>query len=129
MVLGMPEIEKLLEKADATLEDAETAFEHDMLVSTVQNRIYYSMYYAAQAALISQDNDVSTHKGINVKIGEELILNDLLEKDWGRFYSQQQTYREQADYEVDIDIERNELENYIEKADKFIQKMKDIARK
>jgi len=125
----MPEIEKLLEKADATLEDAETAFEHDMLVSTVQNRIYYSMYYAAQAALISQDNDVSTHKGINVKIGEELILNDLLEKDWGRFYSQQQTYREQADYEVDIDIERNELENYIEKADKFIQKMKDIARK
>lgn len=125
----MPEIEKLLEKADATLEDAETAFEHDMLVSTVQNRIYYSMYYAAQAALLSQDNDVSTHKGINVKIGEELILNDLLEKDWGRFYSQQQTYREQADYEVDIDIERNELEDYIEQADKFIQKMNDIARK
>ena len=49
----MSEVEKFLEKADATLEDAEKAYREEMLISTVQNRTYYSLYYAAQAALIS----------------------------------------------------------------------------
>jgi len=123
----MPEVEKLLDKADATLEDAQKAYEEEMLVSTVQNRIYYSMYYAAQAALILQGVDVNTHKGIKVKIGEKLVLENKLEKKWGRFYSQQQTYREQADYQVDVDIERDDLEKYLEKTGEFIRKMKNIA--
>ncbi|PSP60388.1 hypothetical protein BRC73_02440, partial [Halobacteriales archaeon QH_7_66_37] len=96
----MSEVEKFLEKADATLEDAEKAYREEMLISTVQNRIYYSLYYAAQAALISLGHDVGTHKGVKVKIGEEMVLKDLLDKEWGRFYAQQQTYREQADYQV-----------------------------
>ena len=61
-------MEKLLEKAEATLEDAKTAYNQDMLISTVQNRIYYSLYYAVQAALLSQDTEVSTHEGTKIKI-------------------------------------------------------------
>ncbi|MFB6209165.1 MAG: hypothetical protein ABEJ56_03430 [Candidatus Nanohaloarchaea archaeon] len=40
----MHESEKLLEKAEATLNDARKAYEQEMLVSTIQNRIYYSIY-------------------------------------------------------------------------------------
>lgn len=123
----MSEVEKFLEKADATLEDAEKAYREEMLISTVQNRIYYSLYYAAQAALISLGHDVGTHKGVKVKIGEEMVLKDLLDKEWGRFYAQQQTYREQADYQVDVDIERTDLEEFLEDAKTFIQEMKRIA--
>jgi len=123
----MNEVEKFLEKADATLEDAEKAYREEMLISTVQNRIYYSLYYAAQAALISLGHDVGTHKGVKVKIGEEMVLKDLLDKEWGRFYAQQQTYREQADYQVDVDIERTDLEEFLEDAKTFIQEMKRIA--
>ena len=123
----MSEVEKFLEKADATLEDAEKAYREEMLISTVQNRIYYSLYYAAQAALISLGHDVGTHKGVKVKIGEEMVLKDLLDKEWGRFYAQQQTYREQADYQIDVDIERTDLEEFLEDAKTFIQEMKRIA--
>lgn len=123
----MNEVEKFLEKAEATLEDAEKAHREEMLVSTVQNRIYYSIYYAAQAALISLGHDVGTHKGIKIKIGEEMVLEDLLDKEWGRFYSQQQTYREQADYQIDVDIERKDLEGFLEKAEEFIRQMKRIT--
>jgi len=94
----MREVEKLLEKAENTLEDANKAFEMDMMVSTVQNRIYYSIFYAAQASLISRGIDAGSHQGVKIKIGEELVKKDLLDKKWGRFFSQQQTYREQADY-------------------------------
>jgi len=121
------EVEKFLEKANATLEDAEKAYREEMLISTVQNRTYYSLYYAAQAALISLGQDVGTHKGVKVKIGEEMVLKDLLDKEWGRFYAQQQTYREQADYQVDVDIERTDLEEFLEDAKTFIQEMKRIA--
>jgi uncharacterized protein (UPF0332 family) len=48
----MREEDKLIEKAENTLEDAEKAFDVDMMVSTVQNRIYYSVFYAAQAGLV-----------------------------------------------------------------------------
>ena len=123
----MSEVEKFLEKADATLEDAEKAYREEMLISTVQNRIYYSLYYAAQAALISLGHDVGTHKGVKVKIGEEMVLKDLLDNEWGRFYAQQQTYREQADYQVDVDIERTDLEEFLEDSKTFIEEMKQVA--
>jgi len=61
------------------------------------------------------------------RIGEKLVLEDLLEKKWGRFFSQQQTYREEADYQIDVDIEREDLSKYLEDAEKFIEEMKSIA--
>ena len=48
-------------------------------------------------------------------------------KNGRRFYAQQQTYREQADYQVDVDIERTDLEEFLEDAKTFIQEMKRIA--
>lgn len=126
MVWSMREEKKLIEKAENTLEDAEKAFDVDMMVSTVQNRIYYSIFYAAQAGLISKGIDAGSHQGVKIKIGEELIMNDLLDKKWGRFFSQQQTYREQADYQVDVDIEESDLKSYLDEASSFIQEMKEI---
>jgi uncharacterized protein (UPF0332 family) len=126
MVWSMREEDRLIEKAENTFGDAEKAFEMDMMVSTVQNRIYYSVFYAAQAALISKGIDVGSHQGVKVKIGEELVKNDLLDKKWGRFFSQQQTYREQADYQIDVDISRSDLDSYLDDADRFIQEMKKI---
>lgn len=123
----MQEVEKYLEKAEATLKDARNAYKQDMLVSTIQNRIYYAIYYSAQAALISVGCDAGTHEGVKIKIGEELILKNHLDKKWGRFFSQQQTYREQADYEVDVDIERKDLEGYLNEAETFIDEMQRIT--
>ena len=123
----MNEVSKLLEKADATLEDAEKAYQEEMLVSTVQNRIYYSLYYAAQAALISLGHDVGTHEGVKIKIGEEMVLEGFLDKRWGRFFAQQQTYREQADYQLELDVERQDLKESLNEAQEFIQEMKQIA--
>lgn len=127
MVWSMREEDKLIEKAENTLEDAEKAFDVDMMVSTVQNRIYYSVFYAAQAGLVSKGIDAGSHQGVKIKIGEELIMNDLLDKKWGRFFSQQQTYREQADYQVDVDIERSDLKSYLDEAHRFINEMKEIV--
>ena len=123
----MREEEKLLEKAEATLEDAEKAFEGDMMVSTVQNRIYYALFYAAQAALVSREIDTGTHQGVKIKLGEDLIKNGLLDEEWGRFFSQQQTYREEADYQIDVDIEKDDLEEYLKKAREFVQEMKNVV--
>lgn len=122
----MNEVKKLIEKSEDTLQDAEKAYQQEMLLSTVQNRIYYSLYYAAQAALISLGYDIGTHEGVKIKIGEEMVLEGLLDKKWGRFYSQQQTYREQADYQLDVDIERDDLEEFIEDSRRFIEQMKEI---
>lgn len=124
----MRESEKLLNHAQDILKDAESAFEQDMLVSTVQNRIYYSIFHAAKAGLLVVDCDVGTHQGVKIKVGEELVQKGLLEKERGRFFSKQQTLREQADYRVDVDITRGELKKYIQQASKFLNKMEDIIK-
>ncbi|MFB6100552.1 MAG: HEPN domain-containing protein [Candidatus Nanohalobium sp.] len=124
----MPEAEELLGKSERTFEDARKALKQEMLVSTIQNRIYYSIFYAAQAALISRGEDTGSHAGVKIRLGEKLIKKGELDREWGRFFSQQQTYREQADYQVDVDIEREELEEYLEDAEEFIRKMKEVVK-
>jgi uncharacterized protein (UPF0332 family) len=78
-------------------------------------------------ASFSRGIDAGSHQGVKIKIGEELIKNDLLDKKWGRFFSQQQTYREQADYQVDVDIEKSDLKSYLDEAHRFIKEMKEIV--
>lgn len=123
----MPETDELLKKADRTLEDARKALDEDMLVSTIQNRIYYAIFYAAQAALISADEDPGSHQGVKIRLGEKFVKEGDLDAEWGRFFSQQQTYREQADYEVDVDIEKGDLSQYLENAEEFIQEIERIV--
>lgn len=100
-----------------------------MLVSTIQNRIYYAIFYAAQAALVSVGEDLGSHQGVKIRLGEKFVKEGDLDRDLGRFFSQQQTYREQADYEVDVDIKRDNLSQYLERAEEFIQNMKRIVEK
>lgn len=122
----MPEAEEHLEKAKGILEDAEKCLQQEMLVSTVQNRIYYSLFHAAKAALISRDVDPGSHEGVKIKIGEELVLNGDLDRKWGRFFSTQQSYRERADYRVDVDLERGDLQEYLEETKKFLDIVEEI---
>lgn len=122
----MSEVEDLLKKADATLGDAEKAYTEEMLVSTIQNRIYYAVFYAAQAALISYGENPGSHQGTKIKLGQKLVNNGVLDRKRGRFFAQQQTYREQADYQIDVGIERPDLKQYLENAADFISEMRRI---
>jgi len=124
----MHEEEELLEKSDIFLSDAKSALNSEMSLETVQNRVYYSMFLAAKAALLTEDIETGTHGGVNQQLGKIFVKEkEVLDEDMGRFFSRQQTLREQADYDVETSFDRKEIKENIEKAKRFVEKMREIV--
>ncbi len=68
----MSAIDDFTEKAQRFLRTAETALElgdHD----TRASRCYYAMFYMGEAALIEQGITASSHKGVIMLFGQELM--------------------------------------------------------
>ena len=124
----MREAEKLLEKSEKFLSDANSGLIHDLSLEMVQNRIYYSMFLAAKAALLTEDVEAGTHSSVNRQLGKVFVKEkEVLSKEMGRFYSVQQTLREKADYDSDASFDREEIKRGLEKAEAFVEEMKDIV--
>lgn len=124
----MREEERLLEKSQKFLSDARSAFQQDMSLETVQNRLYYAMFLAARAALLNEGVETSTHSSVNRQVGKIFVKEkDILDPGTGSFYSRQQTLREQADYDPETSFEREEISESLEKAEEFVQKMNKVV--
>ena len=124
----MREVDELIEKSESFLSDARSAFGSDMSLETVQNRLYYSMFLSAKAALLTEGVEAGTHQSVNRQLGRVFVKEkEVLEKEMGRFYSEQQTLREQADYDPETSFERAEVSENIEKAKEFVGEMKRIV--
>lgn len=125
----MREQKKLLEKAEKFLSDARTGLSQDMSLETVQNRLYYAMFLSAKAALLTRGIETGTHSSVNRQLGRVFVKKEnIIDKETGSFYSRQQTLREQADYDPDTNFSREEIEESLQKAEEFIQKMKQVVR-
>lgn len=102
--------------------------EHGLSLETVQNRIYYSIFLAAKAGLITEGIDAGTHNKVNRQVGKVFVKDkEVLSSEEGRFYARQQTLREQADYDYKSKFEREQVENALENAEKFVSKMKSVV--
>lgn len=116
----MREEEELIGKAYKLLDDAEKALEADTTLGTVQNRIYYACFHAAKAAVVHLGEDPRSHQGVKTLFNRELVREGKVDEEWGSFYSRMETYREQADYRIEVDLEREQVTDYLQKARKFI---------
>lgn len=126
----MPEADQLVDKAETFLSDAESGLEMELSLETVQNRIYYSLFHAAKAALLNYNVEPGTHSGVNAKLGQVLIQREgVLDKEMGRFYSEQMTLRERADYDPDYSLKPDKVKQDLEKAKELFHKLRRIANK
>ena len=88
------------------------------------------MFLSSKAALLSEGVEAGTHSGVNQQFGRIFIREKgVVDEELGRFLSRQQTLREQADYDPDTSFDRKDIEESLEKARGFVQKMKEICQK
>ena len=118
------------------LEKAERTFEEQKLLrdgaqwSTLANRLYYSLFHAVSALLISEGHEVGTHKGAAIRFQQYFVKTKRFAVEDGRFYSQMQTMRENADYNCSYDVSEEEVVERIEPTRQLIEKIKQyIANK
>ncbi len=117
-----------LEKARNTLSDAKKYINNATLESTV-NRIYYAMFYAVNALLITKGLASSKHSGVLGLFNREVVKKGLIERRFGKFYSDMLNNRQEGDYKDFVKFEREDVEEWLKKAEEFIAKIEEITLK
>ena len=118
-------IEYRLEKATDTIKEVKDigALGYWNLAA---NRLYYSVYYASIALLISQSIEATTHKGAIRMIGQSFVKTGLLSNDDARLLGRLFSMRQTGDYEDMFDWEEEDVAPLIPKVEEYIERIKEL---
>jgi uncharacterized protein (UPF0332 family) len=108
-----------IQRAEESLRAAEIMYEKDML-GFAMNRIYYSMFYAVQAALIVKDVSFSKHGQVKAYLNRELVKTGIIPISLGRIYNKAFEYRQKFDYVDFAEPEKDLVESYLKEARVFL---------
>jgi uncharacterized protein (UPF0332 family) len=112
-----------MQRAEESLRAAEIMYEKDML-SFAMNRIYYSMFYAVQAALILKDVSFSKHGQVKAYLNRELVKTGIMPISFGRIYNKAFEYRQKFDYVDFAEPDKDLVESYLKEARVFLDAIK-----
>ncbi|MBR1395363.1 MAG: HEPN domain-containing protein [Prevotella sp.] len=112
-----------LERVEKTMKEMEIQLQNK-LWGMVANRLYYSLFHAVSALLISDGHEVGTHRGAVNRFSLYYVKTGVFSTEEGRLYSQLQGLREDGDYNCSIDIQQDEVCEKIEPTRQLIDKIK-----
>lgn len=114
-----------LDKAASTLLEAKdcAAMGHWTLTA---NRLYYCVYYASSALLISGGYQAKTHEGTIGLVGQHYVQTGTLTKDEGALLARLQNMRHTGDYDDFFDWEETDVSPYISQVEAFLEKIKNL---
>ncbi len=113
-------------RAKDTLKEVEILIENK-LWSTVINRLYYACFYAVSGLLIQREIKSETHKGTRMMFGFHVVKEGLINRDFGKFYTDLFNKRHSSDYDDFIQISEKEALSYFEPAKKLILKIEELV--
>lgn len=120
------QIRKLFGKAVKTMHAAKLLLSNSFNEDAI-SAAYYSIFYAAKAALLSQDVIVTkSHRALRGAFGQHLINSGLIEKDYGKILSNEYDQRIFSDYDESYEASQEDAEWIISDAERFISRMKDF---
>jgi uncharacterized protein (UPF0332 family) len=115
---------KALEKAADAIGNATYNWQGEFF-SVAANRTYYACYYCMIALLYSQNVYSKTHQGTRAKFSELFIKTSIFPIEISDSVALLFDYRQEADYDLDEDISKEEAENLIKKATEIYQLSKE----
>ena len=121
------EIKKLIEKSEHSLEVAEKLM-GDGYPSDAASKIYYSMFYAAQALLKSEGIDVVKHSAVESALGYHFAKTGKLPPQYHRMFIDARKIREIADYDIEEEIVEPVASLKIEQGRDFLNTIKAILK-
>lgn len=117
-----------MKRAKDSLADAGSLLSRDSFHSTV-NRIDYATFYCASALLLTRNLSSSKHSGVMSLFQKEFVVSGIVRKDMGRFYSNMFKKRQEGDYKDFADFEREDVEEWFEKAKEFMAEIENVILK
>jgi uncharacterized protein (UPF0332 family) len=120
-------IEYRLSRADSTLKDVKILANNDSWNSCV-NRLYYACFYAVSALLIQKGHNIKSHNGIRTLFFKDFIATGIIEKEFGKLYSDLCDWRSEGDYADFVDYDEETVTPMIGKVEEFIGLIKNVIK-
>lgn len=114
-----------LERADQTLEEAEAMAGLKYYNASV-NRLYYAVFYATLALLLSRKISARTHAGVRSMLGLHFVSKGVLPKEYGRTFSDLFALRHSGDYDDFVSCDKETVDEYIPKAKDYVAEVKSL---
>ena len=93
---------------------------------TAVNRLYYAVFYIVVAYFISKRIPVKSHKGINIKLHNELVKTGIIKIKDGETFDHLFKLRSDSDYGDFTVYDPDELKELYNEAKDFIQKIESL---
>jgi len=111
---------KLLDKAIDSIEAAELLVDKEKPDMAV-GRAYYARFYIAEALLNEKGLRFQKHSAVHAAFGEHFAKTKELDVKFHRWLLDSFDKRQVADYEVDIELDRDVAINVIHQAHEFLE--------
>ncbi|MBC8506250.1 MAG: HEPN domain-containing protein [Chloroflexi bacterium] len=111
---------QLLEKAARAIDAAEMLLQNDHIEFAV-GRVYYAMFYAAEALLNEKDLQFSKHGGVHGAFGKHFVKTGLFDPKYHRWLLNAFDRRIVGDYSVEHNFTNTEVKMMIGHARQFLQ--------
>jgi uncharacterized protein (UPF0332 family) len=122
------EVQRLLEKADHALEVAESLYRQGFSQDAA-SKIYYAMFYAAQALLKTEDIEVVKHSAVESTLGYYFAKTGRIDPKYHRMLINARKVREIVDYDILEEIVEPAALLKLEDGKEFVGVMKGMITK
>ncbi|NBB86543.1 MAG: HEPN domain-containing protein [Bacteroidetes bacterium] len=116
-----------LDRARSLLESASLLRDNDFLADAV-SRAYYAMFTAARAALLANDIEARTHRGVRRVFSDHFIRTGAIAEDLGRWFSRAGQLRNLADYDPDASSDPAEVDVLLSQSEAFVAEIEKLLR-
>jgi uncharacterized protein (UPF0332 family) len=116
----MDEIKSLLKKAKDSIEAAGILLER-RYYGFAASRVYYAMFYIAEALLLEKGLTFSTHKGVRSAFGKEFVKTGIMDRKFGKGLGAAYRLRENGDYEPQDKVSKEDVEEMLRLAKEFLE--------
>jgi uncharacterized protein (UPF0332 family) len=117
-----------LDKAKDTLLDVSVSIQNNRW-NNAANRLYYACFYAAMALLINDGYEVRTHNGVKTLLGLHYVKNGVISEELAQVYRTIFNLRQKGDYDDLTIITEDDVNPFLEPAEKFIAEIEKLINK
>lgn len=122
-------IEAEFDIAETFLKDARLLLDAGGSLRSVISRIYYALFHASRALLVQLGLNPKTHKGTINLFLKEVVNKNLCSIDSAKLLSKMYKMREDADYDVALLIDKEQVKEMLDNAYPFVKEMKVISKR
>jgi uncharacterized protein (UPF0332 family) len=117
------QIKAIIKKAERSIKTSKRLFDDEDFDFAI-SRLYYAVFYAMTAALLTKNISVSKHTGVISNFNQHFIKPGIFPKNFSKIISRLSRERQVGDYGFYIDITEDEIHKDLKSAQNIIEEIK-----